>query len=107
MNLKFDHIIAPPVTTELDFTPVNGLRMLQREFGAEGFDPLFSVLLRKHDYDPARAAKDIRDKDLCSCFLSSKMQLADYNIDADFHRYELFGSEIRLILKTLCEFQFG
>ena len=81
--------------------------MLQREFGAEGFDPLFSVLLRKHDYDPARAAKEIRDKDLCSCFLSSKMQLADYNIDADFHRYELFGSEIQLILKTSCEFQFG
>ena len=78
----------PPMTTELDFTPVNGLRMLQREFGDEGFDPLYSVLLRKHDHDSVRAAKDIREKDLCSCYLSAKMQLNDYNIESEPNRYD-------------------
>ena len=76
----------PPLTTELDFTPVNGLRMLQREFGSDGFDALYSVMLRKHNHDSVKAAADIRQKDLCSCFLSAKMQLTDYNIESEPHR---------------------
>ena len=62
--------------------------MLQREFGeADGaFDALYSVMLRKHEHDSVKAAADIRRKDLCSCFLSAKMQLNDYNIESEPHR---------------------
>ena len=61
---------------------MNGIQMLRSEFGAE-YDHLSSAALRKLDYDSARAALFMREKDLPTQFLVAKLRLQDLEIDVN------------------------
>ena len=83
-NLNLDE----PIQTEhrsIDFTPVNGLQQLKREFGDE-YEQLYGVCLRKFEYDAGRAAEYIRKNQLTSKLLAAKMQLNDYDIVPEDYR---------------------
>ena len=80
--------LEQPIQTEhrsIDFTPVNGLQQLKREFGDE-YEQLYGVCLRKFDYDAGRAAEYIRKNQLTSKLLAAKMQLNDYDIVPEDYR---------------------
>ena len=78
-----------PSTVEIDFTPVNGLQQLKKEFGDE-FEQLYSICLRKFEFDATRSAEFIRQNYLTSKFLAAKMQLQDYNIEPENHRFHAY-----------------
>jgi hypothetical protein len=77
--INLDEPIQTETNRSIDFTPVNGLQQLKREFGDE-YEQLYGVCLRKFDYDAVRAAEYIRKNQLTSKLLAAKMQLNDYDI---------------------------
>lgn len=84
-NLNLDEAIQTETNRSIDFTPVNGLQQLKREFGDE-YEQLYGVCLRKFDYDAGRAAEYIRKNQLTSKLLAAKMQLSDYDITPEEYR---------------------
>ena len=84
-NLNLDEPIQTETNRSIDFTPVNGLQQLKREFG-DDYEQLYGVCLRKFDYDAGRAAEYIRKNQLTSKLLAAKMQLSDYDITPEEYR---------------------
>lgn len=97
-----------PSTVEIDFTPVNGLQQLKKEFG-DDFEQLYSICLRKFEFDATRSAEFIRQNYLTSKFLAAKMQLQDYNIEPENHSLAemvVHVNEINEIISAYIEHQY-
>jgi hypothetical protein len=81
---------------------------LKKEFGTE-FESLYSVCLRKFEFDAIKAAEYLRANHITSKFVAAKMQLQDYNIEPDDHSLSemvVHVKEINEIISAYIEYQY-